>query len=51
MGDVLIGEITQYTVLRIIKIEPQKAKINPDRFSRSVGGALFDKLQFMILHG
>ena len=37
--------------LRINKFDTQKAKINPDRFSRSVGvrSILFDKLEFVNL--
>ena len=38
MGDVLSGEITEHTLLRIIKIESQKTKRYPRQiFKTSVG--------------
>ena len=51
MGVVLIGEITQHMLLRIIKLNRGKQRDNPDRFLKVCRGhsILFDKLEFVCM--
>ena len=51
MGGVLIGEITQHMLLRIIKLNRRKQIDNPDRFLKVCRGRsiLFDKLEFVCI--
>ena len=48
MGDMLIGEITQHSPLRIIKIEPQKTKNTPTNFEICRGYCLIMRICMII---
>ena len=48
MGDVLIGEITEHTLLRIIKIEPQKTKRYPRQILKDCRGCFLFIFTFIV---